>query len=255
MKLSFHRYGKTRVRVLRVHRTGATHRVKELEVTVLLRGKFESSYTSSDNSLVVATDTMKNTINILAKKKLGSETEDFGREIGDHFLRTYPQVNDAEVSLSEHCWERLECDGKPHPHAFKEKSGAKPFSIVTCSRETGPKVDSGIENLLIMKSTGSGFEGFFKDRHTTLAETKDRILATRLRAVWSYQTSPASHAATNAQILSAMLVFFPVIGGWFSRRISPREPVARCWNGSCFGGPSMLQMRRLHIRLCPLANN
>ena len=210
MKLSFHRYGKARVRVLRVHRTTATHRVKELEVTVLLRGKFESSYTNSDNTLVVATDTMKNKINILAKEKLGSETEEFGREIGEHFLKTYPQVNDVEVSLSEHCWERLESNGSPHSHAFMEKSGAKPFAIVTCSRETGPKVDSGIENLLIMKSTGSGFEGFFKDQYTTLPETKDRILATRLRAVWSYQTSPASHAATNAQILSAMLDEFAV---------------------------------------------
>ena len=180
----------------------------------MLRGEFESSYTGSDNSLVVATDTMKNTIHVLAKEKLGSENEEFGRKIGEHFLKTYPQVSLVEVSLSEHCWERLETGGKPHPHAFTEKSAAKPFCHVTCSRDAGPKVESGIENLLIMKSTGSGFAGFFKDRYTTLAETEDRILATRLKAVWSYQTSPASHSATNAQILSAML-------DEFARQFSP----------------------------------
>ena len=214
MKLSFHRYGKARVRVLKVTRTSARHDVKELDVSVLLQGDFETSYTSSDNRLVVATDTMKNTIQLLAKERLGTENEDFGRELGEHFLKTYPQVSQVEISLKEHCWQRLQAEGKPHSHAFMEKSAATPFCHLICSRGASPKIDSGIEDLLIMKSTGSGFEGFLRDRYTTLPETKDRILATRLKAVWSYQTPPGSHSAANAKVLSAML-------DEFARHVSP----------------------------------
>ena len=74
MKLAAHRYGKSRVRVMKVIREGATHSVKELSVEVMLGGDFESSYTARDNSLVVPTDTMKNTVNVLAHQTLGNRT-------------------------------------------------------------------------------------------------------------------------------------------------------------------------------------
>src|SRR5664279_2303086 len=160
MKLVHHHYGKAKVRVMKVARTGAQHGIKELEVSVMLRGNFDASYTRAENRLVVPTDTMKNTVYALAREKLGAETEDFGVVLGEHFLKTYPQVERADIGLSERGWERMAVGA--HPHAFIQKNTARTFAQVACTRG-GSSVESGIEDLLILKTTGSGFEGYVKD--------------------------------------------------------------------------------------------
>src|SRR5579859_3176682 len=107
MKLIHHNYGKARVRVLKVMRRQKTHSIKELEVQLMLQGNFDAAYTRADNRLVVATDSIKNTINVLARQRLGTETEPFGVLLGEHFLRTYRQVSRVEVKLAEHAWDRI----------------------------------------------------------------------------------------------------------------------------------------------------
>lgn len=207
MKLIQHSYGKAKVRVLKVFREGKKHSIKELEVQVMLQGDFDASFTKADNRLVVATDSMKNIVNVLARQKLGPETEAFGLTLGEHFLKTYKHVSRVEVTLTEHGWDRITVGGKPHAHSFVEKSTAKPFAkIVSTRKET--VVESGIEDLLILKTTASGFENFLRDEFTTLPETGDRVLATKLKAIWTYQETPKSHSATNAKILDAMLAVF-----------------------------------------------
>ena len=217
MKLIQHNYGKARVRVLKVMRAGRVHSLKELEVQVMLQGNFDASYTKADNRLVVATDSVKNTINILARQKLGPDTEAFGVLLGGHFLKKYQHVSRVEVSLSEHCWNRISVGGRPHAHSFLEKSAARPFAkIVATRKET--TVQSGIEELFILKSTASGFENFLRDEFTTLPETDDRICATKLKATWTYTRKPKSYARTNEKILDAML-------GVFAKNFSPSVQV------------------------------
>lgn len=195
------------MRVLKVFRAGKIHSLKELEVQVMLQGDFGASFTKADNRLVVATDSMKNMVNVLAKKKLGDENEEFGITLSGHFLKTYPQVSRAEVILSERCWDRISVGEKPHAHSFQEKSAAKPFAKIVSTRKK-IEVESGIEDLLILKTTASGFENFLRDKFTTLPETSDRILATKLKAVWTYANSPKSYSATNGKILEAVLSEF-----------------------------------------------
>jgi urate oxidase len=207
MKLSYHRYGKARVRVLKVLRQGQRHTLKELEVSVMLQGDFDASYSRADNRLVVPTDTMKNTVYVLARQELGPETESFGLALAQHFLKTYPQVSQAEISLSERGWDRMIVGGRPHDHSFVENAAGRPVARIVSSRSAS-RVESGIEDLLILKSTGSGFEGFAKDKYTTLPETRDRILATRLKAVWAYDRPLSSYAGTNRQVLDTMLSVF-----------------------------------------------
>lgn len=207
MKLLAHNYGKAKVRVLKVFRAGNIHSLKELDVQVMLQGKFDATFTKADNRLVVATDSMKNTIHVLAKQKLGAETELFGVVLGEHFLKTYKHVSRAEVSLTEHCWTRINMNGKPHTHSFLEKSAAKPFAkIIATRKET--IVKSGIEELFILKSTGSGFKDFLRDEFTTLPETSDRICATKLKATWTFTKKPKSYSETNGKILDVMLAVF-----------------------------------------------
>ena len=207
MKLIQHNYGKARVRVMKVIRADDQHSMKELEVSVKLQGDFDASFTQADNRLVVATDSMKNTVYVVAQDKLGAETEDFGLSLGAHFLRTYAQVTRVEVGISEHRWERLSIKGKLHNHSFQELRSAKPTVKIAITRES-TVVESGVQDLLILKSTGSGFENFLRDEYTTLPETADRILATKLKAVWTYTQNPTSYSQTNGRIIEAMLDVF-----------------------------------------------
>jgi urate oxidase len=206
-KLIGHRYGKARVRVLKILRDGPVHTLKDLDVAARLKGDFESSYTSGDNTKVVPTDTIKNTINIFARQHLGPEIERFGLILGEHFLTRYAQVREAEIEICERRWERLAVDGQPHPHSFKAQSEARMFTRITCDRTT-KTVRSGIRDLVILKSTESGFENYPKDEFTTLPETADRILATSFSSKWTFKDQPADYNGANDAILAAMLKVF-----------------------------------------------
>src|SRR3954466_12640684 len=135
-KLTGHQYGKARVRVLKILRDDPVHTLKDLDVAARLKGDFESSYTSGDNTKVVPTDTIKNTINVFARQHLGPEIERFGLILGEHFLRRYEQIHQAEIEVSERRWERLVVDGEPHPHSFQAGSEGRMFTLVTCDRTT-----------------------------------------------------------------------------------------------------------------------
>jgi urate oxidase len=206
-KLTGHRYGKARVRVMKILREGPVHTLKDLEVAVFLKGDFASSFTRGDNTKVVATDTIKNTINVFAKEHLGEEIERFALILGEHFLTRYEQVNEAEIQISERQWERLIVDGATHQHSFAAGSEARMFTSVNCSDAT-KTIRSGIRNLVILKSSGSGFENYPKDEFTTLPETADRILATSFSATWTFKDQPDHYGRANEAILSAMLKVF-----------------------------------------------
>jgi len=173
----------------------------------MLQGDFEASYTRADNRLVVPTDTMKNTVYVLAQTRLGTENELFGVALAEHFLQSYPQVSRVEIGLAERGWDRLSFRGRPHPHAFIQNTPARLTAKVVGSRSE-TSIESGIEDLLLLKTTGSGFSGFHRDRYTTLAETEDRILATKLKATWLHEKRPSSYARTNEKLLRAMLAVF-----------------------------------------------
>lgn len=201
-----HQYGKARVRVLKILREGSTHTIKELEVAVALRGDFESSYTAGDNGQVVATDTLKNTVHGLAQEHLGLETERFCQAIARHLLARYSQVREVTVEARERLWDRMIIQGAAHPHSFTHAENARPFARIVATAAT-QQLESGIAELLILKSTQSGFAGYPRCDFTTLAETHDRIFATALTATWKWNpgAEPADYAQTNALILAALL--------------------------------------------------
>jgi urate oxidase len=207
MRFVAQNYGKQRVRVLKVLRDSARHEVKELTVGVRLEGDFASSYTASDNSKVVATDTMKNVVQVLAHRHLGRETEPFALLLGEHFLDRYAQVERATIECSERRWVPLEVDGRPHEHAFRCGEG-NPVARIVAARDGGREIESGIEGLLLLKSTGSGFAGFPRCEHTTLPETDDRILSTLVEARWRHRERPESFDVTNMAVVYALLRVF-----------------------------------------------
>ena len=207
MRLLNETYGKERVRVLRVHRDGARHEVREMSVRAMVTGSFGRAFTAADNSTSLCTDTVKNVVNIVARENLALNKEDFCAAVARRLMEAYPQVTTATVLGAETVWNRLSLGGAAHPHAFTLDGNGQPFAEVRMTRE-GSTARSGVSGFTFLKSTQSGWAGFHKDRYTTLAETDDRIAATAMEASWRWCAAPADHAAANAAILRAMLKVF-----------------------------------------------
>ncbi|KAI5794318.1 uricase [Peziza echinospora] len=187
--LSAARYGKDNVRVLKIERDAAagTQTVTETTVCCLLEGDIDISYTRADNSVVVATDTVKNTIHITAKQNPINPPELFGSILANHFVTTYPHIHAAHVKVITHRWTRMEIDGKVHPHSFL-RDGTETRNVEVTAREgKGILIRSAIQGLTVLKSTGSAFHGFHRDEFTTLKETWDRVLSTDVDAVWEWR--------------------------------------------------------------------
>lgn len=182
------RYGKGLVRLVKVDRSSSQQRLKELTVQVLLEGDFENSYTKGDNSLVIPTDTVKNTIYVLAKENPIYSIEEFGIYIVKHFLNMYSHVEKVHISIEEHLWNRIKIEGKEHPFSFEKPGMEKRITEILGSRKN-ILIESGIKDLVVLKTTGSGFENFHKCKYTTLKETNDRILSTSVFTKWKYDPS------------------------------------------------------------------
>jgi urate oxidase len=172
-------YGKSAVRLVTVRRGPDLHELKDITVAIRLEGDFVSAYTDGDNSQVLPTDTMKNTVYALAADHPVKNLEDFGLLLSDHFLQASPPAASARIEMTEHLWERLD------PHCFRRAGSERRTAVVTRTRNS-VAVTAGLEDLVVMKTSKSAFEGFPKDRYTTLPETKDRLLATSVSATWKY---------------------------------------------------------------------
>jgi urate oxidase len=175
-------YGKAEVRLVTVAREGSVHHLRDLTVSTSLRGELSGTHLTGDNSDVVATDTQKNTVFAFAKEAPVGDIEDFALRLGRHFVDSFGQITGARILIDEHAWNRI--DG--HDHAFSRGSGERRTTAVTVDGDRH-RVVSGLTDLVVLKTTGSEFHGYPKDRYTTLPETTDRILATAVTARWRYQ--------------------------------------------------------------------
>jgi urate oxidase len=193
MTLAWNRYGKCRIRLVKVRRAVDPHELIDLTIDVQLEGAFEAVYVDGDNRSCLATDTMKNTVYAFARQDPIASSESFALRLAEHFAAT-PAVSRVRISVSEHRWERLTAEGYPHPHAFVQPGGERWTALIERDRE-GSRVTSGLENLVVLKTTDSAFSGFPRDRYTTLSETEDRIFATSVTASWKYHPGTTDFGA------------------------------------------------------------
>jgi urate oxidase len=174
-------YGKSAIRLVKVVRSETPHRVRDLTVAIALEGEFAASYNAGDNAAVIATDTMKNTAYALAGEHLTGSIEDFGIVLGRHFLDAGPEVALARVSIEEHAWRPI----GSAVDAFSRDTSSTRTAVVAVGR-ADTTIDAGFTGLSVMKTSRSAFEGFPRDRFTTLRETSDRIMATKVTTTWRY---------------------------------------------------------------------
>jgi urate oxidase len=187
-------YGKARVRLMKVARQGERHELQNLTVKIAFEGDFTDVHTVGDNSPVLPTDTMKNTVYALSQQTQEiEEIEVFASRLADYFLTNNNQVTRVVVEIAEHGWTRIAVGGEPHQHSFTKGSDEKRTTKVSGTRD-GATIESGIEDLIVLKTNKSGFVGFIKDCYTTLPETTDRIFCTSVKADWRYTNTDAATA-------------------------------------------------------------
>jgi urate oxidase len=208
IELADNRYGKSRVRLMKVTRHPRGNELREWTVQVLLKGDFDSAHIDGDNSKILATDTMKNTVYSIARSSNVTSMESYAMELVDFLLERNPQVSSAAVRIESAMWKRMTVDGKPHPTAFMHGSGELQTTHVERAQDGSFRILSGLDNLVVLKTANSGFEGYIKDSLTTLKETSDRLFGTAVRAEWRYTTVDLDFDAVRSSIRETMLSTF-----------------------------------------------
>ncbi len=208
-KLSGNYYGKSDVRLTKLVRKGKTHHLAEYSVTVSLTGDFAASFLLGDNRKVIATDSIRNTVYVVAKENQFSTAEEFAVLLANHFPNTYKQVKSATVEIEEARWKRIKVKGKPHAHSFVNAgSELHTASVVVAKKGKAPVITGGVKNLQVIKTTNSAWKDFLADRYRTLKDASDRIFGTSVTATWEYASGKVDFAQTNETIRAALLETF-----------------------------------------------
>ncbi|KAK4306085.1 hypothetical protein Pmani_022062 [Petrolisthes manimaculis] len=182
-------YGKDNVKLLYIRREGRVHSIKEYEIKTQLTLNTDKDYLLGDNSDVIATDSQKNTVYILAKRHGVVSPEDFALLLCSHFLLKYPQLTKAQVNVEEYPWQREVMDGRAHNHAFKFSPEYHHTCSVSQERDHEPLVSTGLQGLRLLKTTQSAFVNFVSDEFRSLPDMKDRVFSTEISAAWQYNKS------------------------------------------------------------------
>lgn len=206
-RLGSNSYGKSRVRMLKVRRAKDRHEIIEVTVAVALEGDFAAAHVKGDNAAVLPTDTMKNTVYALGQTHVLETIESFALHLGRHFVTRDANVSRAGVSISERLWRRVRSGEGEHPHAFISGGDERRTCEAGVTRMK-VSIESGIDSLVLLKTTDSAFAGFKRDEFTTLKETDDRILSTSVAARWAYRDAAADFAASREAIRRALIETF-----------------------------------------------
>ena len=200
-------YGKSSVRVSHIRRDGDRHTFIELSCSIELAGDFDAAYTAADNSLVVPTDTIKNTVYALAGRHGIASLESFAQQLASHFIESFAHVDMATVTAHETPWRRMHVAGAEHPHSFSSAGDERRTCEVTALAD-GLTLSAGLSGLKVLKTTGSAFTGYLHDEFTTLEPTDDRIFATTIDAVWPCGDLQADWTAIRERAREQILTTF-----------------------------------------------
>ncbi|RXZ68112.1 factor-independent urate hydroxylase [Agromyces albus] len=212
--LGDHQYGKAENRIVRIYRDSPRHEIHDVNVSTALRGDFAAAHLTGDQSSVLPTDTQKQTAYAFAKEKGLVSIEEYGLELARHFVDDVPPVEAARIEIEEYAWERALVDGAEHDHTWVRKGQEVRTASVTVEG-TGDEqrtwITGGLKDLVILKSTGSEFHGFYEDEYTVLQPTTDRVMATSLVAKWRFTTTEADWNEVYAGVKAILVKQFAVV--------------------------------------------
>jgi urate oxidase len=206
-RLGENRYGESGIRVLKLTRRGDRHELRDLTVDVTFEGDFEASHTRGENERILPGHTMRNTVYALARDHAAGDIEKFAITLTEHFRKEVPGLSASRIGVAEEPWARVAIGGRPHGSSFSRSGGERRVTRVERSA-AGLTVESGVEGLSLIKTRNVAFEGFLRDRFTTLAASTDRLLVTQLHALWRYGWSEVPFATQWHQVRQVLLEAF-----------------------------------------------
>ncbi len=208
--VGLNQYGKAEIRMVAVDRSGPVESFQDLTVGITLSGDLEAVHVTGDNANVVVTDTQKNTVFAFARQAPVGEIEDFALRLARHFVADFQPITRARVHIESAHWERIDVDGRPHPHSFRQAGTELRTATVVCDG-AGEWVISGLADLVVLKTSGSEFSGFIQDPYTTLEPTTERILSTRVTARWRHASTDRDWGASFTGARTVMLERFAAV--------------------------------------------
>ncbi|MFC5452234.1 factor-independent urate hydroxylase [Paenibacillus aestuarii] len=201
--------------------TGRDNILFGMNVKIAVSGeKLFSSFSEGDNSVVVATDSMKNFILRKAGAYEGATAEGFLEFAGRQFLETYPHLTGVKMSADQVPFEVLPVPASGVPGAeqlpgqlhaselvFRYSQNEHPTALVELVR-TAEGIEivqhgGGVAGLKLIKVKGSSFAGFIRDSYTTLPETSDRPLFIFLDIAWCYEQAEDALDADRERYVAA----------------------------------------------------
>jgi urate oxidase/2-oxo-4-hydroxy-4-carboxy-5-ureidoimidazoline decarboxylase len=216
-------YGKGDVVVYRLNRDGKTPPGKSpvfgANVLMLLYGEsFWPTYTTGDNTGLVATDSMKNFIQRETLNFTGYDLESYCRFLATKFLQTYPQAEGIQVSASEVPYQGILDGGVAFAPAGPDRATARIELQRDGAALTISEMASGISGFRLLRLGGSAFHGFVRDEYTTLPDIVNRPLHMWLDLDWSY-TTPEAAFQDGAVIAAARKMVYELFQGFESGSI------------------------------------
>jgi urate oxidase / 2-oxo-4-hydroxy-4-carboxy-5-ureidoimidazoline decarboxylase len=212
-------YGKGDVIVYRLRRDGkgkpGQSPVFGASVKMLAYGDaFWPTYTTGDNTGLIATDSMKNFIQRETLNHEGSDLEGYCHFLGAKFLDRYPQVEGVQMSAEE-----IPYAGLPDSAvAFAPSGPEKSFVRIELGRSGVLELTSGLRGFRLLRLGGSAFHGFVRDQYTTLPDIKNRPLHMWLDLEWKY-LDPASAFCGGAITAAVRSIVHEVFHGFESGSI------------------------------------
>lgn len=206
-RLGENRYGESAIRVLKLTRRGDRHELRDLTVDVSFDGDFEESHTRGENARVLPAHTMRNTVYALARDHAAGDIEKFALALANHFYADVTGLRAVRITVAEDPWTRVAIGGRPHGSTFSSSAGERRLAVVD-RHVDGVVVEAGLDGLSLVKTRNAAFEGFLRDRFTTLPDTTDRLIATDLAARWRYGWREVPFATQWHQVRQVLLEAF-----------------------------------------------
>jgi len=213
-EIGYNRYGKFNVELLRVVRDTPRHEVHQFRCQMMLEGEaLLSSFESADNSQLVPTDTQKNTLFALAKKYPVDPQEYWAISVGKDLLSRHKQIDGVYVRVDRQPWERLVIQGKEHNHAFRRGNDGIRFTNMRLHRKKGLELSCGFSSLEVLKSTQSGFDNFNRDEYTTLLDTQERVLSTKVFCEYYFPQTLPNYVDFNGIYIGIQTIILELFAG------------------------------------------
>jgi urate oxidase/2-oxo-4-hydroxy-4-carboxy-5-ureidoimidazoline decarboxylase len=192
-------YGKGDVTVYRVNR--AEGRLFATNVLLLIYGDaFWPTYTTGDNTGLIATDSMKNFIQRETLNFAGCGLEEYCQFLGQKFLTTYPQAEGAQITAEEVPYSTTGTS------AFCPSGPERAFARLEMRPDALVEARSGIDGFRLLRLGGSAFHGFVRDQYTTLPDLKDRPLHMWLDLAWNYVNPTAAFSEGAVTVAARRIV-------------------------------------------------